>query len=166
MNFGCHFTWNIFFGPLLWYMTNIKKCQNQLVEKKKHIMSHSKQLTYLKFMFENLHLSFQIFMSFGLKDVKVNWTLIIIFKDVIESSEEYGEIHLILNGLMCTNGKPCYVGYDYNVERIYFPCNLLGPTCKQSNAKKSIQSSLYHCVLLAHITISCFSKRLFPMPRN
>ncbi len=73
---------------------------------------------------------------------------------------------MILNGLMCTNGKPCYVGYDYKVERINFPCNLLGPTCKQLNAKKSMQSSLYHCVLLAHIAISCFSKKLFPMPKN
>jgi hypothetical protein len=49
---------------------------------------------------------------------------------------------LILNGLMCTNGKPWYVGYDYKVERIYFPCNLLRPICNQSNAKKSMQSSL------------------------
>jgi hypothetical protein len=45
-------------------------------------------------------------MSFGLEDVKVSRTSIVIFKDVIESPKEYGEIHLILNGLMCTNGKP------------------------------------------------------------
>jgi hypothetical protein len=45
-------------------------------------------------MFENLQFSLQFIMSFGLKDVKVSWTFIVL-KDVIESLEEYGENPLV-----------------------------------------------------------------------
>jgi len=50
-------------------------------------------------------------------------------------------INLFLNGLMHASAKPCFVGYDYKVERLYFPCNLLGLACKQSNAKKNMHNN-------------------------
>lgn len=60
-------------------------------------------------MFENLQLSFQIFVSFGLKDVKISWTFIIL-KDVIESLEEYGENPLVSKWFDACMCKPYFFG--------------------------------------------------------